>query len=68
MLSREVRKCVVMNLEPSKAVVPSLLKRSRDIDVEVRKEVMQIFKNKIPFHDLTTSQRVELLKNGLTDK
>jgi hypothetical protein len=57
-----------MNIEPSIFVVPELLKRLRDVDVDVRKEVVRLFKNKIPNNTLTASQRLELLKTGLTDQ
>jgi len=65
--SKEVRKCVVANIESSIYVIPELLKRLRDIDIDVRKEVVSVFKNKIPKEMLTVAQRVDFLKIGLND-
>jgi hypothetical protein len=64
---RDVRKAVLTYIGPSKATLPDILKRTRDVLPDVRKHAFSII-SKLEIKSLTIAQRNTLIKNGLNDR
>ena len=65
--SHEVRRCAVQNVAASLVSLPYIVERTRDVKDTVRKTAYSVLAKKFTIVNLTISQRIQLLKDGLND-
>ncbi|OMH85567.1 Condensin complex subunit 3 [Zancudomyces culisetae] len=66
--SAEVRRVVMLALEPSEVTIPYLLERSRDVDKTNRKYLFSKIMSKIDYKTLSIEKREDLLMAGIRDR
>ena len=66
--SRDVRFEVLSNICITNGTLPVILQRTRDIKEEVRKLTYQTLAEKVKLRQLSISQRVALLQDGINDR
>ena len=65
--SHEVRRCALQNVAASLISLPCIVERTRDVKDTVRKTAYSVLAKKFTILNLTISQRIQLLKDGLND-
>ena len=65
--SHEVRRCTLQNVKPSLISLPCVVERTRDVKDTIRKTAYSVLAKKFTICNLTISQRIQLLKDGLND-
>ena len=68
MMHRDVRLAVLSNVCITNGTLPCILKRSRDVKDEVRRLTFATIAEKVELRQLSISQRVALLQDGLNDR
>jgi len=65
--SHEVRRCALQNIAPSLVSLPYIVERTRDVKDTVRKIAYSVLAKKFTIQNLSISQRIQLLKDGLNE-
>ena len=65
--SHEVRRCALQNVAASLVSLPYIVERTRDVKDTVRKTAYSVLAKKFTIQNLSISQRIQLLKDGLND-
>ena len=65
--SHEVRRCALQNVTASFISLPYIIERTRDVKDAIRKTAYSVLAKKFTILNLSISQRIQLLKDGLND-
>ena len=65
--NHEVRRCALQNAAASLVSLPYIVERTRDVKDTVRKTAYSVLAKKFTIQNLSISQRIQLLKDGLND-
>lgn len=65
--SHEVRRCALQNIAASLVSLPYIVERTRDVKDTIRKTAYSVLAKKFTIQNLSISQRIQLLKDGLND-
>ena len=63
-----VRKAIVRCIGATKITLPHVLKRTLDVDENVRKAAYKFIADKVHIRSLTIARREEIIRRGLTDR
>ena len=63
-----VRKAIVRCIGATKITLPHVLKRTLDVDENVRKAAYKFIADKVHIRSLTIARREEIVRRGLTDR
>lgn len=66
--SAEVRRAALFQLDLETALIPSILSRTRDVDVNNRRLAFQASLIDLPHTSLTEEQKLQIIKSGLKDR
>jgi hypothetical protein len=62
------RSSVICNIQVTDKTIPSIIRRIRDVNMKVRMDAIQALKSKADVLQLTPTQRVDILRYGLTPR
>ena len=63
-----VRRAIVRCIGATKVTLPIVLRRTLDVDENVRKAAYKFIADKVHIRSLTISRREEIIRRGLTDR
>ena len=66
--SPDVRRAALMQMEPTKATVPTVIAVTRDRSDAVRREAYRYIRDRVDIRALPMADRVKLLREGLADR
>ena len=66
--NHEVRRCALQNVTASLTSLPYIVERTRDVKDMVRKAAYSVLAKKFTILNLSISQRIQLMKDGLNDQ
>ena len=66
--SPDVRRAALMQMEPTKATVPTVIAVTRDRSDAVRREAYRYIRDKVDIRALPVADRIKLLREGLADR
>jgi len=66
--SAEVRRAALFQLDLEPALLPSILSRTRDVDINNRRLAFQASLIDLPYASLSNEQKLQIIKSGLKDR